>query len=59
LPPSTAPLDETVSHFGSWHAALAEIGLQPQVGNKLYERDELLDILRHLAEDLGHPPMVN
>jgi hypothetical protein len=43
------------NHFGSWTAALAEIGLEPQ-GGKLYERDELLSILRDLAEELGRPP---
>jgi hypothetical protein len=43
------------NHFGSWTAALAEIGLQPK-GSKLYEREELLSVLRDLAEELGHPP---
>ena len=43
------------NHFGSWTAALAEIGLKPQ-GGQLYERDELLSILRDLAEELGRPP---
>jgi hypothetical protein len=41
--------------FGSWEAALAQIGLQPR-GSRLYERDELLGVLRDLAEELGHPP---
>jgi hypothetical protein len=43
------------NHFGSWTAALAEIGLQPR-GSRLYERDELLSALRDLAEELGHLP---
>ena len=43
------------NHFGSWTAALAEIGLEPQ-GGQLYERDELLSVLRELAEELGRPP---
>jgi hypothetical protein len=43
------------ARFGSWAAALAEIGLQPK-GSRLYERDELLDVLREVAEELGHPP---
>jgi hypothetical protein len=43
------------AHFGSWEAALAEIGLEPR-GSRLYERDELLSILLDLTEELGHPP---
>jgi hypothetical protein len=43
-------------HFGSWPAALAAIGLEPRIGGKLYDRDELLGILRDLATKLGHPP---
>jgi hypothetical protein len=50
------PCQATYSaRFGSWEAALAEIGLQPR-GSRLYGRDELLSILRELAEELGHPP---
>lgn len=51
------PCDVTYAkHFGSWRAALAEIGLQPKVGNTRYQRDELLSILRQLDLELGHSP---
>jgi hypothetical protein len=43
------------ARLGSWEEALAQIGLQPR-GSRLYERDELLSVLRDLAEDLGHSP---
>jgi hypothetical protein len=43
------------NHFGSWTAALAEIGLLPR-GSRLYEHDELLSVLREVAAELGHPP---
>jgi hypothetical protein len=43
-------------HFGSWTAALAELGLEPKAGNTRYGRDELLEILRDLDRALGHPP---
>lgn len=50
------PCQATYSaRFVSWEAALVEIGLQSR-GNKLYKRDELLSILRDLAEELGHSP---
>jgi hypothetical protein len=42
-------------HFGSWAAALAELGLEPK-GNTRYGRDELLDVLRDLDVELGHAP---
>ena len=41
--------------FRQLGSGVAEIGLQPR-GNKLYERDELLGVLRELAEELGRPP---
>jgi hypothetical protein len=44
------------NHFGSWTAALAELGLEPKVGNTRYERDELLAVLRDLDRELGHAP---
>jgi hypothetical protein len=57
LPQLGLPCDATFAkHFGSWAAALAEIGLEPKVGNTRYERDELLDVLRDLDRALGHPP---
>ena len=43
------------NHFGSWTEALAEIGLEPQ-GGKLYKRDELPNVLRKVATELGRPP---
>jgi len=49
--------DTYVSHFGSWRAALAEVGLKPHRSKKyVYEREELLDMLRALANELGHTP---
>ena len=60
LPELGLPCDATYAkHFGSWSAALAEIGLEPKVGNTRYERDELLDVLRDLERVLGHPPSHN
>jgi hypothetical protein len=51
------PWDATYAkHFGSWTAALAELGLEPKAGNTRYERNELLDVLRDLDRELGHPP---
>lgn len=44
------------SHFGSWGAALAEAGLEADPGNRRYDKDELLDILRDVAAELGHAP---
>ena len=50
--------DTYVSHFGSWRAALAEIGLEPYRNKRyVYGREELLDMLRALADDLGHAPI--
>jgi hypothetical protein len=43
------------NHFGSRTAALAEIWLEPQ-GGYLYERHELLNVLREVAAELGRPP---
>ena len=45
------------AHFGSWRAALAEVGLEPRTSRR-YESDELLQILRELAEELGHTPTI-
>lgn len=51
------PCDKTYrNQFGKWSAALAEAGLEVGPRGRRYERDELLDILRALAEDLGHAP---
>jgi len=43
-------------HFGSWTAALKELGLTPKAGGHRYDDEELLDALRHLAGELGHAP---
>lgn len=43
------------NRFGSWDAALAATGLSPRDG-KRYSRDDLLDVIRGLADDLGRPP---
>ncbi len=46
-----------IRYFGSWRAALAEVGLKPHRSKKyVYEREELLDMLRALANELGHTP---
>jgi hypothetical protein len=50
----TVPVYE--SHFGSWPQALREAGLEFGRRFKRYDRDELLDILKELAEELGHTP---
>jgi hypothetical protein len=42
--------------FGSWRQALREAGLELGQRWKRYDRAELLDILRELAEELGHTP---
>jgi hypothetical protein len=50
------PNPETyAAHFGSWRAALAEIGLTVRTSRR-YESEQLLQILRELADELGHTP---
>lgn len=44
------------SHFGSWSEALVEAGLEVEPPSKRYEREELVEILRALAQQLGHAP---
>lgn len=45
------------SHFGTWTDALAQIGLEPRRGGtRIYETEELLDVVRDLADELGHAP---
>ena len=46
------------SHFGTWSAALRELGLEPR-STRWYETEELLDMLRGLANELGHSPSVS
>jgi hypothetical protein len=43
-------------HLGSWRKALAAVGLKPRFGGQRYHREELLGVLRDLADDLGRPP---
>jgi hypothetical protein len=45
------------SRFGSWKAALAEVGLEPRTSRR-YESEALLQRLRELAEELGHTPTI-
>lgn len=45
------------AHFGSWTAALAEVGLEPRTSRR-YESEELLQILRELAEEFGRTPTI-
>jgi hypothetical protein len=47
-----------VEHFGSWPAALAELGLEVRTSRR-YESEELLEVLRELARELGHTPSIS
>src|SRR5437016_7014942 len=52
--PETAVHPQTViEHFGSWNAAKRAAGLVPR---RFATRDELLDLLRRLGEELGRVP---
>jgi hypothetical protein len=42
-----------IEHFGSWNNAKREAGLVPR---RFATRDELLQLLRELGEELGRPP---
>jgi len=42
-----------IEHFGSWNNAKREAGLVPR---RFATRDELLQLLRDLGEELGRPP---
>jgi hypothetical protein len=46
-----------VEHFGSWPAALAELGLEVRTSRR-YESEELLEVVRELARKLGHTPSI-
>lgn len=48
-------------HFGSWTAALKELGLTPRTGGRCrdYDDEELLGALRQLAVELGHAPTIS
>ena len=43
-----------IEHFGTWNAAKRAAGLVPR---RFATRDELLDVLRRLGEELGRTPM--
>jgi len=46
-----------INHFGSWNNALRAAGFEPRYKSKQpLSEEELLDDLRELADDLGHPP---
>src|SRR4051795_8937924 len=42
-----------IDHFGSWNAAKREAGLVPR---RFATREELLDVLRRLGDELGRVP---
>jgi hypothetical protein len=42
-----------IEHFGTWNAAKRSAGLVPR---RFATREELLDVLRRLGEELGRPP---
>ena len=42
-----------IEHFGTWNAAKRAAGLVPR---RFATREELLDVLRRLGEELGRPP---
>jgi len=44
-------------HCGGWSAALAELGLTPR-SSRRYGTEELKEMLRDLANELGHVPTV-
>jgi hypothetical protein len=52
-PESTVHPQTVIDHFGSWNAAKREAGLTPR---RFATRDELLDVLRRLGEELGRVP---
>lgn len=46
------------THFGSWKAALVEAGLEMKRRNRHYDKDEVLEIVRDLAAELGQAPVM-
>jgi uncharacterized protein YejL (UPF0352 family) len=45
------------THFGSWPAALEAAGLEPYRRSPVYSDEQLLQILRDLAAELGQTPV--
>jgi hypothetical protein len=54
--PRTPSSSTYLRHFGSWLKALEAAGIQPGPRQTGYSRDELLDSLRMLAQELGRAP---
>jgi Homing endonuclease associated repeat len=52
-PKTTVHPQTVIEHFGSWNAAKREAGLVPR---RFATREELLQLLRGLGEELGRPP---
>jgi hypothetical protein len=52
-PKTTIHPQTVIEHFGSWNAAKREAGLVPR---RFATRDELLQILRELGDELGRVP---
>jgi hypothetical protein len=52
-PASTVHPQTVIDHFGSWNAAKRQAGLTPR---RFATREELLDVLRRLGEELGRVP---
>jgi HNH endonuclease len=50
---STIHPQTVIARFGSWNRAKRQAGLTPR---RFATREELLEQLRHLGEDLGHVP---
>src|SRR5215210_5182633 len=52
-PETTVHPQTVIEHFGSWNAAKREAGLVPR---RFATRDELLQVLRDLGDELGRTP---
>src|SRR6187455_2345137 len=52
-PDTTVHPQTVIGHFGSWNAAKRQAGLVPR---RFATREELLDRLRELGEELGRTP---
>src|SRR5437667_6166760 len=52
-PKTTVHPQTVIEHFGSWNAAKREAGLVPR---RFATREELLQLLRGLGEELGRVP---
>jgi hypothetical protein len=52
-PKTTVHPQTVIEHFGSWNAAKREAGLVPR---RFATREELLQLLRRLGDELGRPP---